>query len=50
MLEFISSKKNTEETPFGITGVRTEPGNDLRVNPIVEIGIDFMLERSKLLV
>ena len=43
----ISSTKirnNTLEVSFGIPGVRTEPENYLRVKPIVDKKIDFMLE------
>ena len=47
MIEFISSTKlrnNTIETPFGIPGDSTEHEIDLRVNPIVESKICFLLE------
>ena len=37
-------RNNTLEAPFGIPGVSTEPKNDLRVKPIVDIKIDFILE------
>ena len=47
MIKFFSGKKlinNTEEAPFGIPVVSTEPANVLRVKLIVEIKIGFMLE------
>ena len=47
ILESISSTKiinNTEEAPFGIPGVSTEPENNLGVNLIVESKISFLLE------
>ena len=47
MLEFISSTKlgnNTEDAPFGIMGESTETNNNLRVKPIVESDIGFLLE------
>ena len=46
MLEYNSNIKirnNAEEAPFGIPGVRNEPNNDLRVKPIVENKIGFLL-------
>ena len=50
MLKFISSTNiinNTVEAPFGIPGARTEPKNDLRVKPIVESEIGFLLEINR---
>ena len=47
VLEFISTtkiKNSTEEAPFVIPGGSTETENDLRVNPIVESEIIFLLE------
>ena len=34
---------NTEESPFGKPVTITEPNNDLRVKPIVESDIGFLL-------
>ena len=48
MLESISStkifKNNTEEAPFVIPNTSTETKKDLRVNTIVDSGIDILLE------
>ena len=47
MLKFISrnkSRNNKEEAPFGILGASTEHKNNLRVNPIVERDICFLLK------
>ena len=47
MLESVSGKKirkNTEEAPYFIPGASTEPNNNLRFNPFVEIKIGFLLE------
>ena len=47
MLKYISSTKlenNMEEVPFGIPGASTETKNDLRVKPIIESELSFLLE------
>ena len=43
--QFIYSTKlrnNTEDAPFGILGARSEPMNDLNLQPIFEIDIGFL--------
>ena len=47
MIKFISRTKirnSTEEAPFGIPWASTGPNNYLRVNPIIEREIGFLLE------